>query len=128
MVGDGLNDAAALAAADIGIAMTTGANIAIESADIVISGDHVAAVDHAINLAGQTLRTIRQNLFFAFFYNVLAIPAAALGLLGTAGPLYAAAAMGLSDITVVGNALRLKRRLNRSQCESCGPNSASRAE
>jgi len=113
MIGDGINDAAALAEADLGIAMASGTNIAIESAGVVIPGDRVIAVHETVGLSRQTLRTIKQNLFFAFFYNSCAIPAAAFGLLGLYGPLIAAAAMGVSDVTVIGNALRLKARLAR---------------
>ena len=111
MIGDGINDAAALASADLGIALASGTTIAIESADIVIPSQRVVAVPETIQLARATLATIKQNLWFAFMYNVAAIPAAALGLLGPHGPLIAAAAMGASDITVIGNALRLKHHL-----------------
>lgn len=115
MVGDGLNDAAALAAAGTGVAMASGTNIAIESAAVVIPGDQVRAVPNLIRLSNATLKTIRQNLFFAFVYNASAIPLAAFGMLGEYGPLWAAMAMGLSDITVIGNALRLKRRLEKER-------------
>ncbi len=118
MVGDGINDAAALARADLGIAIASGTNIAIESADVVIPRQQVIAVPETIEIARDTLRTIRQNLFFAFFYNVCAIPIAALGLLGMQGPIIAALAMAGSDLTVIGNALRLKRRLERRRRKS----------
>ena len=112
MVGDGLNDAAALAASGLGVALASGTNVAMEAAAVVIPGDRVSAVPELIQLSKATLRTIKQNLFFAFLYNALAIPLAAFGLLGESGPLWAAFAMGASDITVVGNALRLKRSLD----------------
>ena len=118
MVGDCINDAAALAAADIGVAIASGTNVAIESASIVIPGDSIEATTEAVWIARVTRSTIKQNLFFAFMYNCAAIPLAAFGLLGPHGPLIAAAAMGFSDITVIGNAIRLKHRLRKRRVES----------